>query len=67
MPDQYYYNQLQNATQDRGETAEMFADRCRKLGHQTIRRVDNEATQTILHEDAEHRLVAAYINGFKVM
>jgi hypothetical protein len=36
MPDQYYYNQLQDATQDRGETAEMFADRCRKLCRKTI-------------------------------
>jgi hypothetical protein len=65
MPDQYYYTQLQNATQDRGETAEMFADRCRKLGHQTIRRVDNEAAQAALNDDAERRLVAAYINGLR--
>jgi hypothetical protein len=65
MPDQYYYTQLQDATKDRGETADMFADRCRKLCHKTIRRVDNEAAQAALNDDAERRLVAAYINGLR--
>ena len=29
----------------------------------TIRRVNDEATQRIINEEAERRLVAAYING----
>jgi hypothetical protein len=63
MPDQYHYSKLQFAMQDRSETADVFADRCRKLCQKTIRRVDNEAAQAALNEEAERRLVAAYING----
>jgi len=31
MPAQYHYTRLQDATQERGESVEEFADRCRKL------------------------------------
>jgi hypothetical protein len=65
MPDQYHYSQLQDAVQGRGETAEEFADRCRKLCQKTIRRVDNAVAQVVLNEEAERRLVAAYINGLR--
>jgi hypothetical protein len=65
MPDQYYYTRLQDATQDRGEITEMFADRCRKLCQETVKRVHNAATRTVLNEDAKRRLVATYINGLR--
>jgi hypothetical protein len=42
---------------------EVFADRCRRLCQKTIRIVQDEATQRIINEEAERRLVAAYING----
>jgi hypothetical protein len=57
MPDQYDYTRLQDATQDRGEII--------KLCQETVRRVHNGATQTVLNEDAERRLVAAYTNGLR--
>jgi hypothetical protein len=65
LPDQYHYTQLQDAIQGKNESAEVFGDRCRKLCQKTIRKVDNEATQVILNEEAERRLVAAYINGLR--
>jgi hypothetical protein len=65
LPDQYHYTQLQDAVQGKNESAEVFGDRCRKLCQKTIRKVDNEASQIILNEEAERRLVAAYINGLK--
>jgi hypothetical protein len=65
MPDQYHYSQLQDAVQGRGETAEEFDDRCRKLCQKTKRRVDNAVAQVVLNEEAERRLVAAYINGLR--
>jgi hypothetical protein len=65
LPDQYHYTQLQDAVQGKNESAEVFGDRCRKLCQKTIRKVDNEVTQIILNEEAERRLVAAYINGLK--
>jgi hypothetical protein len=43
MPDEYYCTRLQDATQDRGDTAEQFTDRCRKLCQKTVSRVDTEA------------------------
>jgi hypothetical protein len=65
MPDQYHYTQLQDAVQGRGESAGVFAYRCRKLCQKTVRRVKNAVAQVILNEEAERRLVAAYINGLR--
>jgi hypothetical protein len=36
-----------------------------KLYQKTVRRVDNVASQIALNDDAERRLVAAYINGLR--
>jgi hypothetical protein len=63
LPAQYHYTRLQDATQERGESVEEFADRCRRLCQRTIRKVNDEATQRVINEEAERRLVAAYING----
>ena len=41
LPDQYYYKRLQDAAQGRDESAEEFADRCRKLCQRTIRKVQD--------------------------
>jgi hypothetical protein len=63
LPAQYHYTRLQDATQERGESVEEFADRCRRLCQRTIRQVNDDATQRVINEEAERRLVAAYING----
>jgi hypothetical protein len=63
MPAQYHYTKLQDAKQERGESVREFADRCRRLCQKTIRNVADEATQRMINEEAERRLVAAYING----
>ena len=47
----------------KGESVEEFADRCRRLCQKTTRRVEDKAMQRIINEEAERRLVAAYING----
>jgi DNA-binding MurR/RpiR family transcriptional regulator len=63
MPAQYHYTRLQDAIQEKGESVEEFADRCRKLCQKTVRIVEDGATQRVINEEAERRLVAAYING----
>jgi DNA-binding MurR/RpiR family transcriptional regulator len=63
LPPKYHYTRLQDATQEKGESVEKFADRCRKLCQKTVRTVSDEVTQRIINEEAERRLVAAYING----
>jgi len=64
LPDQYYYTTLQEAAQGRDESAEEFGDRCRKLCQRTIRKVQDEV-QKIINEEAECRLITAYIHGLK--
>ena len=63
LPAQYHYTRLQDAKQEKGESVEEFADRCRKLCQKTIRRLNDETTQRVINEEAERRPVAAYING----
>jgi hypothetical protein len=65
LPDQFYYTRLQEASQGRDESAEEFSDRCRKMCQKTIRRVPDEETQRVINEEAERRLLAAYINGLR--
>jgi len=65
LPDQYYYTRLQEAAQGRDESAEEFGDRCRKLCQRTIRKVQDEEVQKIINEEADRRLLAAYIHGLK--
>jgi hypothetical protein len=65
LPDQYYYTRLQEAVQGKEEGAEEFSDRCRKMCQKTIRRVQDEETQRIINEEAERRLLAAYIHGLR--
>lgn len=65
LPDQYYYTRLQDATQGRDESAEEFADRCRKLCQRTMRKVQDQEVQRIIDEEAERRLLAAYIHGLR--
>lgn len=65
LPDQYYYTRLQDAVQGLDDGAKEFSDRCRKLCQRTIRKARDEATQRIINEEAERRLLAAYINGLR--
>jgi hypothetical protein len=63
IPAQYHYTKLQDTVEEKGESVEEFADRCQRLCQKTIRNVEDEVTQRIINEEAERRLVAAYING----
>ena len=45
IPAQYHYTKLQDATQEKGESVEEFADRCRRLCQKTIRNVEDEDTK----------------------
>jgi hypothetical protein len=65
LPDQYYYTRLQDAVQGKDESAEEFSDRCRKMCLRTIRKVNDEETQRIINEEAERRLLAAYVHGLR--
>lgn len=61
--DQFHYSALQNAVQHKNETPAQFADRCRRLCARTVRQVPDPDQQRIINEEAERRMLAAYING----
>jgi len=61
--DQYNYTRVQNASQEKGESPEMFLDRLRKLCQRTIRISDNAVEQAVINQEADRRLLAAFING----
>lgn len=63
QPDQFHYAQLQTASQQKGETVEAFADRCKQLSLRTIRKVGDPVVQTVINEEAERRLIAAFVSG----
>ena len=61
--DQYHYTRVQNASQEKGESPEMFLDRLRKLCQRTVRTSDNAVEQAVINQETDRRLLAAFING----
>ena len=60
---QYCYTRVQNASQEKGESPEMFLDRLRKLCQRTVRTSENAVEQAVINQEADRRLLAAFING----
>jgi hypothetical protein len=54
---------VQNASQEKNESPEIFLDRLRKLCQRTIRSSDNPVEQAVINQEADRRLLAAFING----
>jgi hypothetical protein len=63
--DQYDYTRLQNASQMKDESPEMYSDRLRKLCQRTVQQTENPAEQAILNREAHKRLLAAFISGLR--
>jgi len=63
-PDQYHYARLQNASQEKNESPEVFLDLLRKLCQKMIRSSDNPLEQGTMNQEADKRLLAAFINNF---
>jgi hypothetical protein len=61
--DQYHCARIQNASQEKNENPEVFLDRLRKMCGRTIRSGANPAEQAVINQEAERRLLAAFING----
>jgi hypothetical protein len=60
---QFHYARVQTATQEKGESPEVFLDRLRKLCQRTIHSSEDAVEQAAINKEAERRLLAAYING----
>jgi hypothetical protein len=61
--DQYNCWRMQNASQEKNESPEVFLDFLRKLCQRTMRRSDNPVEQAVINQEADRRLLAAFING----
>lgn len=61
--DQYNYSRVQTASQEKNESPEIFLDRLRKLCQQTIRASANAVEQAVINQEADRRLLAAFIQG----
>jgi len=61
--DQYHYARVQNASQEKNESPEVFLDRLRKLCQRTVRSSENPVEQAVINQEADCRLLAAFING----
>jgi hypothetical protein len=60
---QYHYARMQNASQEKNESPEVFLDLLRKLCQRTIRSSANPVEQAVINQEADRRLLAAFING----
>ena len=63
--DHYHYARVQNASQEKDESPETFLGRLRKMCQRTIRSSDNPVEQAVINQEADKRLLAAFINGLK--
>jgi len=61
--DQYHYARVQNASQERNESPEAFLDRLQKLCQQTVRSSVKPVEEVVINQEADRRLLAAFING----
>jgi hypothetical protein len=61
--DQYYYARVQTASKKKNESPEVYLDRLRKLCQQTIRISANAVEQAVINQEADRRLLAAFIHG----
>jgi len=61
--DQYYDARVQNASQENNESPEVFLDRLWKLCQRTVCSSVNPVEQTVINQEADRRILAAFING----
>jgi len=61
--DQYHFMQLQTARQEKNESPQQFADRCRALSQKIICKTSDPVAQRIHRENAERMLLASFIAG----
>jgi len=54
---------VQNPSQEKNECPEVFLDSLRKLCQRTVRSSANAVEQAVIQQEADRKLLAAFING----
>jgi hypothetical protein len=62
---QYHFMKLQTARQDKNESPQEFAARCRGLSPKVMYKVDDPVAQLIHRENAERMLLASFVAGLR--
>jgi hypothetical protein len=62
-----YFNQLYEARQEPDETPLHFLDRLSIITRKTMRRAQNPIEEKIIIEEADFRLLAAFISGMQAV
>ena len=63
--DQYHFMQLQTAKQQKGESPQTFANRCRMLAQKVMRSDGDPVAQSIHLENAERMCLDSFVAGFE--
>lgn len=63
LPSHYYFEQLANARQMKGETIETFADRVKRISDKATRTTANHEVNRVLKEEADRRSMEAFVRG----
>jgi len=61
--DHYRYARVQNTSQERNVSTEVFLARLRKLCQRTICSSDNPVEQAVINQEVDRRLLAVFVNG----
>ena len=60
--DQYHFTRLKTARQEKNESPQQSADRCRELAQKITRKVDDPVAQRVHCENAERMLLASVVS-----
>lgn len=63
LPDHFYFEQLANSRQERGESIEAYSDRIKLLSNKTIRCTHNAEVDRVLREEGDRRAMEAFTRG----
>lgn len=63
LPDHFYFEQLANIRQEKGENIENYSDRVKQLSKKTIRCTRNEEVDKVLREEGDRRAMEAFTRG----
>jgi hypothetical protein len=61
--DKYHFNRLQSARQQKNESSQEFADRCRALAQRVMYKVNDPVAQSIHRANAERTCLASFVAG----
>lgn len=63
LPEHFYFEQLANVRQERGEAIERYADRVKLISNKTLKSTQNALVDQVLRKEADRRATEAFSRG----